>query len=96
MPDPNGQHGESYIDRNRLLNVHEDLLRRRTILRDHVQRISDSAKLWSPPVDRTESDRQAFDRRTQELREMQAVTKKKMHALIALADETFRRKPPQN
>ena len=93
MPDPNGQNGESYIDRKRLLNVQEDLLRQRIILRDHVQKISDSAKLWRPPVDRTESDRQAFDRGTQALREMQAVTKQKLDALIALADETFRRKP---
>jgi hypothetical protein len=70
-------------------------MRQRTILRDHVQRISDSAKRWRPPVDRTESDRQAFEGGTQELREMQVATKQKLDALIAFADETFRRKPAQ-
>jgi len=95
MPDPNGQNGESYIDRTRLRNCGEDLLRRQAILRDYVQRISDTAKRWRPPFDRTENERQAFDRGTQELRKMQAVTKQKMDALIALADETFRRKPTQ-
>jgi hypothetical protein len=44
---------------------------------------------------RPESGMQTFDKGMQELREMQAVTRQKMDALIALADETFRRKPPQ-